>query len=289
LKTKKEIAMKAVLVRNGLSIAAAAWLAAGQAGATSVNPMGPRDRAGQAELVFVGEVTGIDYQMSDSGPGLMALPHTLVSYRIDRVLKGQAETGSQITLRLQGGPVPGTSNAMVVEGTPTFDVGDRDVLFVRGNGSAVNPVVGWWQGRLRLIRGEAYGDLGNELWLARDGSWVFGPARPLPEVLTWRLGDVAMTREMVHEEAPAFTPPAGARRAGVNELTRALERLIAASHSPSELAAVRPEPSVDSAERIEVRVPDAAVPPQVPNVPVRLQGERDSAEESLLRQSGIDQ
>jgi hypothetical protein len=251
--------------------------------------MGPRDLARQAELVFVGEVTGIGYQMSDSGPGLMALPHTLVSYRIDRVLKGKAETGNQITLRFQGGPVPGTSNAMVVEGTPTFDVGDRDVMFVRDNGSAVNPVVGWWQGRVRLIKGEAYGDLGNELWLGRDGSWVFGPARPLPEVLTWRLGDVVMTRDLVHEDAPAFTPPAGARRAGVNELTRAIEHLIAASHSPSELAAVRPEPSADSAERIEVRVPDAAVPPQVPNVPVRLQGERDAAEESLLGQSGADQ
>jgi hypothetical protein len=274
--------MKTVLVGNRLLIAVAAWLLAGQAGATSVNSLAPRDLARQAELVFVGEVTRIDYQMSASGPGLMALPHTLVSYQIDRVLKGEAESGSQITLRFQGGPVPGTPRAMVVEGTPTFDVGDRDVLFVRGNGSAANPVVGWWQGRLRLIKGEAYSEAGNELWLGSDGSWVFGPAQPLPEVLTWHLGHDLMTREMVGEEAPAFTPPAGARRAGADELTRALEHLIAASHRASELAALRPEPSVDSAERIEVRVPDAATPPQVPNVPVRLQGERDPAEESLL-------
>ena len=109
------------------------------------------DLARQAELVFVGKVTGIEYRMSEAGPGLVALPHTLVSYRIDRVLKGQAETGDQITLRFQGGPVPGTPNAMIVEGTPTFDTGDRDVLFVRGNGGAVNPVVGWSQGRVRRI------------------------------------------------------------------------------------------------------------------------------------------
>lgn len=281
--------MKTVLVRNRLLIAAAAWLTAGQAGATSVDTLGPRDLARQAELVFVGEVTGIDYQMSDSGPGLMALPHTLVSYQIDRVLKGKAETGSQITLRFQGGPVPGTPNAMVVEGTPTFDVGDRDVLFVRGNGSAVNPVVGWWQGRLRLVGNEAYSDLGSELWLGRDGSWIFGPARPLPEVLTWHLGDVLMTREMIGEESPAFTPPPDARRAGVDELTRALERLIATSHSASELAAVPAERSVDSGERVEVHVPEAAMAPQVPNVPVRLQGEPDPEEESLLGRSGIDQ
>ncbi len=92
----------------------------------------------RAEQIVVGTVTEIHEQLDASG-----VPFTLVTFNDLTVLKGDA--GATLTLRFYGGHA---GNVEVrVPDMPTFTVGERDVLFVAGNGTTVCPLVGVWQGR----------------------------------------------------------------------------------------------------------------------------------------------
>lgn len=92
----------------------------------------------RAEQIVVGTVIDIREELDAAGT-----PFTLVTLSHLSVWKGTA--GSTLTLRFYGG----TAGDVTVRDPdmPTFVLGERDVVFVAGNGTSVCPLVGVWQGR----------------------------------------------------------------------------------------------------------------------------------------------
>lgn len=99
----------------------------------------------RAEHVVVGTVTAIV-----QGPDQSGAPSTFVTFSDLTVLKGDVE--ATLTLRFYGGTSGNV--AVMIPDMPTFTLGERDVLFVAGNGRAVCPLVGVWQGRFHVRRDE---------------------------------------------------------------------------------------------------------------------------------------
>lgn len=274
-------------IHNALNalVLAAIWLATLPAGAATLDPVTPEQLAREAELIFAGEVVDVQYRMSETGPGLASLPHTFVTFHIDRLFKGDSETGDFITLRFRGGPVPDSDVALIIPGVPLFDRGTRSILFVRGNGHSWVPLVGWEQGRFRLVDGSVYTDDGREVWLAQDDAFVFGPERPLPEVLTHRMGEVELGRGASEpsQHTPDFRPPAGAHHATAEEFSEAVERLVARTHTTAELERLSLQPSSDPEAPFRVTASRAVAPPrEAQPSPPSLKGEPDPVEERMV-------
>jgi hypothetical protein len=92
----------------------------------------------RAEQVVVGTVTAITEEPDASGA-----PYTVVTFSDLTVLKGEA--GDTLRLRLYGGHTG--DMVLGIPDMPSFSLGERDVLFVAGNGNLICPLVGVWQGR----------------------------------------------------------------------------------------------------------------------------------------------
>lgn len=184
--------------------------------------------AGDADLVFRGEIQDIRYAMSEpGGPEGTRVPHTFVTYRVDDVLRGD-NPGLVLTLRFVGGLDQESLRYTTASHVPQFDVGDEDILFVRDNGQSICPLVGHDDGRLRVIGGQLYSETGRAVSLERDGTLLMGDRFRLPEVMsTTVLGRVfprglgpdlkdgpsdAMTAEALAEavDRMALPAPAGA-------------------------------------------------------------------------------
>ncbi|HVO26157.1 MAG TPA: hypothetical protein VMW56_21285 [Candidatus Margulisiibacteriota bacterium] len=94
-----------------------------------------------AEQIVVGTVTDIKQAADTSGA-----PATYVTFSDLTVLKG--DVGDTLTLRFYGGESGGV--VVHIADMPAFTLGERAVLFVAGNGQAVCPLVGVWQGRFHV-------------------------------------------------------------------------------------------------------------------------------------------
>lgn len=122
---------------------------------------------------------------------------------------------------------------MFIPGVPLFDVGDRDVLFVRGNGGQMVPLVGWQEGRFRIVNDMVYSDAGKEAWLTKTGQLVWGGTRLLEEAITHRMGSTPLRFEQ-RQPVPDGRPPAGAQRmdtAGLANFIRAKMRPLGSQRS----------------------------------------------------------
>jgi hypothetical protein len=135
-----------------------------------------------ADLVFCGEVICVDYANSLPAPDAPdGIPYTFVTYRVNSVLHGVA-SDEQITLRFMGGWDPSTETYLAVSLAPQFDVGDEDILFVRGNGVSDCPLVGNRDGRLRIVDGQVYSDSGRSVKIHETGRLALGDRYSLPGV-----------------------------------------------------------------------------------------------------------
>ncbi len=72
---------------------------------------------------------------------------TIVKFHIETTLKGTA--ASEIELRQLGGQIG--DERMEIEGLPQFGAGDRDYLFIAGNGRAMCPLVAIPHGRYPVV------------------------------------------------------------------------------------------------------------------------------------------
>lgn len=149
--------------------------------ATDIAPVSQKDLIQKAELIFEGTVVDIQYRSSDAIKGGNGVPHTFVTFRIHKVFKGNPPPGGQITLRFTGGP-RGKSHILMIPGVPLFNRGERGILFARGNTVAICPLVGWSQGRFRIVDGMMYSDGGHELLRTSSGNLLLGASRKLKEV-----------------------------------------------------------------------------------------------------------
>lgn len=139
-------------------------------------------RLSAADLVFVGRVADVRYAMSAPSPDGVdgPQPFTFVTFDVERLLHGSS-VGPRVTLRFAGGLHDDGLFTTSSAGT-LFDVGERSVLFVHGNGSASVPLVGGRAGRLRLVDGHVFDDAGRRLSIDDGDRLIAGAAEPLPEI-----------------------------------------------------------------------------------------------------------
>ncbi len=114
------------------------------ANATTVIPPKFDELVSRAQVIFEGEVTGLNSQWI--GEGVQHRIVTFVTFKVDSALKGNP--GTTYSMRMLGGTVDGQT--MAVTDAPKFKVGDHDVLFVENNGSQFIPLVGIQHGRFRV-------------------------------------------------------------------------------------------------------------------------------------------
>ncbi len=152
-------------------------------------------RVRRAELIFDGVVASVAYgESTQRAAGDVKLPHTFVTYEVANVYKGRIAEGRTLTLRFIGGPVS-KSKILVVSGVPFFDPGNRDLLFVSGNGVSGCPLVECAEGRIRITGDSVYGDDGSEL-LDRGGAVVSGEMAELKEVGSHTVGTHVLRRRV---------------------------------------------------------------------------------------------
>lgn len=111
--------------------------------ATSVTEFTFTDLVAQADVIAVGTVTEIREQWDAEKKA----PLTLVTFSNLTVVKGSP--GSSFTLEFLGGKMP-NGLVMTIPGVPQFAVGEKAVVFCAGNGRDFCPLVGIWQGILRV-------------------------------------------------------------------------------------------------------------------------------------------
>lgn len=190
----------------------------------------------RADLVFEGEVIGIAYANAlDDGVGdspspedgkTNGLPHTFVTYRMDEVFTNNHSEGT-LTLRFAGGVDTKSGpdyDILTIAQHPHFDVGDRDILFVKGNEHALCPLDRCSNGRYRVLAGPndpvgaLYTELGQELRLrveSEDEAHLFAIGHhPIEALLvssfTMPDGEIATLEAISDEESGEDDPVLGA-------------------------------------------------------------------------------
>ncbi len=117
--------------------------------ATTVIPPDFDQLINRAQVIFEGEVTGVQSQWIGEGAEHRIV--TFVTFKVDDTLKGNP--GATYSIRMLGGTIDGQT--MEVTDAPRFKVGDHDVLFVENNGSQFIPLVGIQHGRFRVQKDQA--------------------------------------------------------------------------------------------------------------------------------------
>lgn len=142
------------------------FLAAPWALATSVIPPSFHELVSQADLVVDGEITSVRSEFAAHEGG--RLVYTYVTVEVLEVIKGAA--GPLLELRLLGGTVGDFS--MTIDGVPQFRRGDRDILFIVGNGDQFCPLVAVMHGRYPIV--SRAGD-GADIVLRTNGAPLRAP------------------------------------------------------------------------------------------------------------------
>ena len=134
------------------------WFAVGVVGlcfatanATTVIPPTFEEMTDRAELIFVGKVVSSRAEWRNVGTNRVIF--TLVEFERQEVLKGEA--GASVTLQFLGGTVGDVT--LEIAGVPKFKDGDRELLFVEGNGVRFCPLVGVFHGKFGVRKNEKSG------------------------------------------------------------------------------------------------------------------------------------
>lgn len=131
-------------IRSLLAVALASLVSL-SASAMSVRPPSFEELVAKADTVIRAEVISTRSEMQ--GEGAKKRIVTFVKVRVERVLVGEAAT--EMELEMLGGTVG--NETMEVGGMTTFSKGDRDILFVQGNGKQFCPLVGVNHGRYLIV------------------------------------------------------------------------------------------------------------------------------------------
>jgi hypothetical protein len=151
-----------------------------------------RAHVAKSDLVFVGTVTDVSYAPSLEQRNGQGIPHTFVTYEVEKVLQGTAED-KDVTLRFIGGRGEEAS-FLAVSDMPMFDKGDRDVLMVSANGTSGCPLVGCTAGRYRLINDLVFTEEGQAIESDGKSGIVRTAFYDLPEVMTHIVSQTTMYR-----------------------------------------------------------------------------------------------
>ena len=114
---------------------------AGRMAATTVVPPQFPSLVSQSDYIVRAVVKSVRAEFETTGRGKKI--HTFVELDVREVIAGTPP--SPLVLRLLGGKVG--EMEMIVDDAPKFQVGDEDILFVKGNGRMAYPLVGIMHGR----------------------------------------------------------------------------------------------------------------------------------------------
>jgi hypothetical protein len=102
----------------------------------------------QSDDVIYGVVTDISSRYVQGEPSQQI--YTFITFsEIQGIKNPEANNQTEFLLRMAGGRVG--SRAQVIPGAPRFQLGERYILFVRGNNKLAFPLVGVNQGVLRAV------------------------------------------------------------------------------------------------------------------------------------------
>jgi hypothetical protein len=102
------------------------------------------DLVHRAEVIAIGTVTSV----TERWDAQRGAPFTDVTFANLTMLKGDVNDAT-MTLEFLGGHTP-EGTLISVSGVPQFTVGEKNVIFCAGNHKDFCPLVGVWQGRLRV-------------------------------------------------------------------------------------------------------------------------------------------
>lgn len=247
-----------------------------------------------ADFIFQGVVTKIEYRVSDNQP---QIPHSFVTFKVEKLLKGKFNQ-QFITLRFVGGP-DGEGNFLTVSGVPLFDIGDRDVLLVKDNGKSGCPLVDCSEGRFRIINEQVFTADGRTILQKSQAELAYGAPLNLKEVNTNTIGNTVI-RNVSSNEGNSQDSSGG----DVVESRQALASLPSLKPSQLELLirnqvqqtstslnvqAQQFNISVDSRSRFSIAQPQPLSPPQIAtpltSPASRPQSEAERREIEMLQQN----
>jgi len=114
--------------------------------AAQMVPMTFEEVVAEAETIILARTVDRRSRWEETRDGKFIV--TQVVLAVEKVYKGPSMT--QTTMEYLGGTIG--DMAFGVEGMPTFNRGDRDVLFISSEVKPVNPIVGGTAGRFRVAR-----------------------------------------------------------------------------------------------------------------------------------------
>ena len=136
----------------------------------------------KSNLVVIGEVASVQFRNARSAEGGI-VPHSIVTYRVAKAYRGKVP-GDVLVLRFIGGS-DGMGRFLEVQGVPKFQPGDRDMLFVSGNGESGCALVNCEYGRYRLLGDRVFDTHGAPVRaIVKDGAIARG--EPPKELLSYR-------------------------------------------------------------------------------------------------------
>jgi hypothetical protein len=162
------------------------------------------ERIASADAVVLAIVSHIEYRMSRATADQPAIPHTFVTFVVDRVIRGQVD-GGLLTLRFTGGLFT-DGRFLDNPSASLFDVGERSILLVTRNGQLDAPLAGGRFGRLRIISGRVYDDFGKPLSIAGADRVRFGRTLQFTEVAEHTLGATGRSFNPRLRELPSAGP-----------------------------------------------------------------------------------
>ena len=119
--------------------------------ATTYEPPRFEELAAEADQIVRGRVVDLrSYRTTHDGQPLI---ETAVTLAVAETEAGPA--ASNLTLTLLGGRIG--DEVLEVDAMPRLQVGEDVILFVRGNGRTVCPIVGWSHGAFRVRRAASAG------------------------------------------------------------------------------------------------------------------------------------
>lgn len=132
------------------------------------------DAIQRSDAVIYGEIVDIQHRSLHVFDEVDApYPHTFVTYEVIEGFKG-GRPGERVTLRFLGGPNEDGTLVMHGSGIPTFDLGERDIVFIRDNGAGPCPLLSCAAGRLRVVDGLVTSDGGRAVKLGALGEISVG-------------------------------------------------------------------------------------------------------------------
>ncbi|HVT73336.1 MAG TPA: hypothetical protein VHD61_09380 [Lacunisphaera sp.] len=121
-------------------------LVATPAHATTVIPPKFDELVSKSDYIVRAVVTNVSAEIIGTGSSRHIT--TKITIQVRQVINGTAP--STVVLEQLGGQVG--AERMVVDGVPTFQVGDEDILFVHGNGKNFSPLVALMHGRYPILK-----------------------------------------------------------------------------------------------------------------------------------------